>query len=77
MTNQTRITTYCPNDTMGEMTDDECDTFRDILFEKLQVEYPKAKITVSSEPGFDFFDGFDGDEERELIEFIQYCWDYQ
>ena len=72
-----KINTYCPNDSMGNSTDDECDKFRETLLKKLQIEYPTAKITVSSDQGIDFFDGFDGDEERILIHFIQYCWDHQ
>jgi hypothetical protein len=72
-----KINTYCPNDSMGNLTDRQCNKFRETLLKKLGTEYPSAQITVSSEPGNDWFVGFDSTEETEIIEFIQYCWDYQ
>jgi hypothetical protein len=78
--NITKINAYCPDDTMGETTAEDCAWFREHLREKLSAEYPEADVTVSSQQGKLYVetdeDGDDADATDGVSEFIGFCWDH-
>ena len=69
------ITYYANNNSMGdEMTDSDCNTFRDAAEKEIKKEYPNHSVTVSDEDSLQTVYTDDYENEEEIAAFCKNLW---
>lgn len=68
----------CPDDTMGDTSETNCEHYREWITKELESRYPGADVTVTSNPGrilVYMSDGSDpGNAAESVVEFANLCW---
>lgn len=78
MNTVTKIVYAANNGSMGEMTNDECDAFREWAQLELESEYPNAEVIIdNSDCASTRVIADDYSDEQDALDFISRLWDRQ
>lgn len=79
MTTITKITYPCPDTSMGDTSETECNTYRSWFAAQIVAAYPGADVTVTDSQGRITVETDDDSDDADLIdslsEFGNRCWD--
>lgn len=78
MTTVTKIIYAANNGSMGDMTENECEEFRNWAEEEIRNEYPHAEVIIdSSDCARNCVTAREYDDEQNALDFINRLWDRQ